>query len=171
MRWVLIAFIAIPLVEMLLLFEVAEYIGGLTTVGLVVLTAVIGVQILKRQGFATLSRANRRLESGQLPGQEIVEGLLLAFAGALLLTPGFITDTIGFICLTGPLRRAMARKLIDSGVLVAMQGGAGSRGFFWSSGHRHSRPRDSSTIEGEYREVGSNPGTLERDRDGDEPRN
>ena len=70
MRFLLLIFIIIPLVEMLLLFEVADIIGGVSTLGMVVLTAVFGVQILKRQGLSTLSRANQRLQSGELPAQE-----------------------------------------------------------------------------------------------------
>jgi len=116
-RFLFLFFIAVPLIEMLLLFEVSDRIGGLPTVGLVVATAVIGVQILKRQGLSTLLRANQRLQSGELPAQEIVEGMMLAGAGALLLTPGFITDTIGFMLLTGPIRRMLARKIINSGLV------------------------------------------------------
>ena len=70
-RFLFIFFIAVPLTEMLLLFEVSDRIGGLPTVGLVVATAVIGVQILKRQGLSTLLRASQRLQSGELPAQEI----------------------------------------------------------------------------------------------------
>jgi UPF0716 protein FxsA len=149
MRWLLMFFILVPLAEMLLLFEVSDHIGGLWTVGLVVLTAVIGVQILKRQGIATLLRANQRLDRGQLPGQEMFEGFFLAFAGALLLTPGFITDTLGFICLTPPLRRAMVRRLLDSGVLTTGQSGPG-RGFYWSSQGRSQQRDQSTVIEGEF---------------------
>ncbi|MEQ8408957.1 MAG: FxsA family protein [Gammaproteobacteria bacterium] len=132
MRFLFVFFIAIPLVEMLLLFEVSDQIGGLNTLGLVVLTAVIGVQVLKSQGLSTLMRANQRLESGQLPAQEIIEGMMLAGAGALLLTPGFITDTLGFIFLTGPLRRPIARYFIRSGVIKA-SASRGSSFSFWSS--------------------------------------
>jgi len=84
LRFLLLVFIVIPIVEMMLLFEVADVIGGLSTVGLVVLTAVIGIQILKRQGISTLLRAQHRLQSGELPAQEILEGMMLAGAGALL---------------------------------------------------------------------------------------
>jgi len=157
MRWLLLFFILVPLAEMLLLFEVADHIGGLWTVGLVVLTAVIGVQILKRQGIATLLRANQRLDRGQLPGQEMVEGFFLAFAGALLLTPGFITDTLGFICLTPPLRRAMVRRLLDSGVLTTVQSGS-RRGFYWSSQARPQQRDQSTIIEGEFIEEADVPG-------------
>ena len=101
---------------MLLLFEVAGHIGGLWTVGLVVLTAVVGIQILKRQGLRTLLRARQRLETGELPAKEIVEGMLIAAAGALLLTPGFITDTLGFVFLTPPLRGPVAAWLIGRGI-------------------------------------------------------
>jgi len=127
-RFAFLFFIAVPLIEMLLLFEVADVIGGLSTVGLVVLTAVIGVQILKRQGLSTLTRAQNRLRTGEIPAQEIVEGMLLAAAGALLLTPGFITDTLGFIFLTGPLRRPIARRVIRSGIVRTMGGANGGNG-------------------------------------------
>ncbi|PCI81921.1 MAG: biotin--acetyl-CoA-carboxylase ligase [SAR86 cluster bacterium] len=144
---------------MLLLFEVSDRIGSLTTLGLVVATAVIGVQILKRQGFATLTRANQKLQSGQLPAQEIVEGMLLAAAGALLLTPGFITDTIGFVLLTGPLRRPIARSVVRSGMVKAMGGSASGANFRqWSSGgSRQERPDGSNVYEGDYHEE---PGSL-----------
>ena len=125
MRFLFLFFIAVPLVEMLLLFEVSDQIGGLFTLGLVVATAVIGVQVLKQQGIATLTRANARLSSGELPAQEIIEGMLLAAAGALLLTPGFITDTLGFVFLAGPLRRRIAARLLRSG-LVRAGGGLGA---------------------------------------------
>lgn len=127
MRFLFLFFIAVPLVEMLLLFEVSGAIGGLLTLSLVVATAVIGVQVLKQQGLATLTRANTRLQSGELPAQEILEGMLLAAAGALLLTPGFVTDTIGFIFLAGPLRRRLAARLLKSGLVRA--GGGFQAGF------------------------------------------
>lgn len=146
MRFLLLAFIAVPLVEMLLLFEVSDHIGGLSTVGLVVLTAVIGIQILKQQGFSTLLRANERLASGELPAQEIVEGMMLAAAGALLLTPGFITDAIGFIFLTGPLRRPLARRVVRAGLVSAV--GVSSSSSQWHQ--REQRPGSGNIYEGEY---------------------
>lgn len=159
MRFLFIFFILVPLVEMLLLFEVSDRIGSLTTLGMVVATAVIGVQILKRQGFATLTRANQKLQSGQLPAQEIVEGMLLAAAGALLLTPGFITDTIGFVLLTGPLRRPIARSVVRSGMVKAMGGSASGAGFSqFSDGAGAQRPDGSNVYEGDfYEESGSLP--------------
>lgn len=158
-RFLLLIFIVIPLLEMMLLFEVADIIGGLSTLAMVVLTAVIGVQILKRQGLSTLSRANQRIQSGELPAQEIVEGMLLAGAGALLLTPGFITDCIGFIFLTGPLRRPIARRVVMSGAIKAMGANSNHGGFqFWSSSSGAQTQRtdsdDGNVFEGEFSEDG-----------------
>ena len=151
MRVLLLLFIIIPLVEMVLLFEVASVVGGLTTVCLVVLTAIIGIQVLKRQGLSTLLRAQKRLLSGELPAQEIVEGMLLAAAGALLLTPGFITDTMGFIFLTGPLRRPVARRIILSGAVNSMGSSWTSGGFRFRAGKRSSTYHQHRNVyEGEY---------------------
>lgn len=148
MRWLLLLFIVIPLAEMLLLFEVADRIGGLWTLFLVVLTAVLGVQILRWQGLSTLLRASQRLQSGELPATEIVEGMLLAAAGALLLTPGFITDTLGFLFLTPPLRRLLAARIVRSGMLSTLGGGGVG---FYSSSSKFRRDRD-HTFEGEFYE-------------------
>lgn len=159
MRFLALIFIIVPLTEMMLLFAVSDRIGGWTTLGLVVATAVIGLQILKQQGLSTLLRANQRLNSGELPAQEILEGMLLAGAGALLLTPGFITDTIGFLLLTGPVRRGIAARLLRSGIVATM--GTGSSGGFysWSA---ETRSRASGTVvEGEFVEE-SPPLTSDR---------
>lgn len=121
--WLLVFFVT-PIVEMYLLIEVAGYINTLPTIALVMLTAVIGVALLKRQGVATLTRGLSRAEGGELPGQEIAEGLLLAVAGALLITPGFITDAVGFTLLFPPSRMAIARVVLQR-VQVQTFGGGG----------------------------------------------
>ena len=146
MRIFLLFFIAVPLLEMLLLFEVAGYIGGLWTVGLVVLTAVVGIQILKRQGLRTLLRARKRLETGELPAREIVEGMLIAAAGALLLTPGFLTDTLGFVFLTPQLRGPLAAWVIEKGIWAVQVNRA--EGFQTHS--KQGRGDAGNVYEGEY---------------------
>lgn len=154
-RFLVAFFIIIPLTEMMLLFEVADRIGGLATLILVVLTAVIGVQILKSQGLSTLLGANQRLQSGELPAQEIVEGMMLAGAGALLLTPGFITDTLGFIFLAGPFRRPIARRIIRSGMMRTLGGSGTGSGFsYWSRSGGSFRSESGDVFEGEYHEEG-----------------
>lgn len=101
----LFLFIAIPLVEIALFIEVGGALGALPTVALVVLTAVVGVLLLRWQGVVTLLRARERMAAGQMPAQEMLEGLLLAIGGALLLVPGFFTDAVGFALLIPPVRR------------------------------------------------------------------
>ncbi len=123
MRIPFLAFVLIPIAELYLLFTVADWVGGLTTLALVILTAAIGLSVLRVQGFATLMRANQRMAQGQVPGQEIVEGMMLAIAGALLLTPGLITDAVGFTLLTPLFRRKLAQRAMKKGSFFMMGGG------------------------------------------------
>jgi len=120
----------VPLVEIWLLIEAGGVIGALPTVALVVLTAVVGAWLLRLQGLATLRRLQQSLEQGVLPETVLVEGVLLLLAGALLLTPGFVTDVIGFALLWPPSRQALARAIIARGVMrvkAAMSPGHGER--------------------------------------------
>jgi UPF0716 protein FxsA len=149
-----ILFIVIPLVELYLIIKVGGVIGALWTVLLVVLTAVIGVSLLRIQGFNTLNRARLNMEAGTLPAMEMMEGMMLAVGGALLITPGFLTDTLGFLCLIPATRRAMIHYLIRHS---SVQG----QGFYshgtthFSRGYRdhghddHAR-HQGRTIEGEF---------------------
>ncbi len=105
MRFLFALFIIVPLIEMWLLIEVGRLIGAPLTILAVVTTAAIGIALLRQQGMATLLRFNERLHSGELPMHEMLEGLLLAIGGALLLTPGFATDALGFSCLLPATRR------------------------------------------------------------------
>ena len=109
--WFLI-FVATPIVEMYLLIEVGGYIGAPATIGLVVLTALIGITLLRRQGLATLTRGVTRLQQGEVPAQEMAEAILLGIAGALLLTPGFVTDGVGFALLTPGIRQRLIVRVV-----------------------------------------------------------
>ncbi len=106
-------FLLVPLLEIYLLIEVGGVIGALPTVALVVLTAVLGAFLLRLQGFSTMNRMRATMMRGRLPAVEILEGGALLLAGALLLTPGFFTDAIGFLLLIPPLRRYLILKFID----------------------------------------------------------
>lgn len=153
MRFPLLLFIAIPFAEIMLLLKVSQYIGALTTVALVLLTAFIGVSLLKKQGLSTLSRFQQRLQSGQIPAQEMVEGMVIAFSGALLLTPGFITDTIGFTCLLPPVRTLIAKRILKSGSGFIGMSTFSSQSGFGRSGNPFNNGSnvDGETIDGEYR--------------------
>ncbi len=112
-------FLIVPLVEIYILIQVGQVIGALWTVLFVVLTAVIGVQLLKSQGLSTLSRAQQKMHDGELPAQELLEGIALVVAGAFLLTPGFVTDGFGFLLLFPPTRAmiiaGLASRMMASG--------------------------------------------------------
>lgn len=155
----LFLFIVMPIVEMTILIKVGVVIGALNTIGLVLLTAIIGAALLRQQGLSTLLRANQRLNSGELPAKEVAEGLILAVGGALLLTPGFVTDGIGFLCLIPGSRHWLAGKALERMVVAGQFGGftfragpgpfgPGADPFGFS---RHPSDRD-DIIEGEYRD-------------------
>ena len=97
MRFALLLFILMPILEMWLLITIGSYIGALSTILLVMLTALIGIGLLREQGVSTLWRGREKLHQGRMPAQEIMEGIVLAVSGALLLTPGFVTDAIGLL--------------------------------------------------------------------------
>ena len=143
----LIAFIIVPIVEMVILIEVGGIIGALPTVGLVLLTAIIGAGMLRQQGAATLLRANQRMASGELPAQEMAEGILLAVGGALLLTPGFVTDAVGFACLIPFTRKWLTRYVVNRMVVTGQMSMGGD--WTYSQGPRRDR-YGNVIIEGEY---------------------
>lgn len=112
-------FIGIPLIEIAVFIQVGDQIGLWSTIGLVILTAVIGTMLLRQQGIQTLMRAQAHVAQNNLPAQELFDGVCLLFAGALLLTPGFVTDSVGFLLLIPAFRikmgRALFQKLAQSG--------------------------------------------------------
>ena len=100
-----------PLAEIAVLIRVGGWLGLVPTLALIILTAVVGTWVLRRQGFAVLTRAQRQLEQGVMPVAEVFEGLCLLVAGALLLTPGFITDARGALLLLPPVRALLYRQV------------------------------------------------------------
>jgi UPF0716 protein FxsA len=107
----LAAFIVVPLAEIAVLIEVGGWLGLGPTLALIVLTAVVGTWMLRRQGFAVLRRAQRQMQQGAVPIAEVFEGFCLVIAGALLLTPGFLTDAVGALLLLPPVRALLYRKV------------------------------------------------------------
>lgn len=116
-RILFLLFLSIPLLEIYLLLKVGSSIGVLATVALVVLTAVVGVWLLRLQGFATLAKAQASLAKGEVPADTMLEGVMLFIAGALLLTPGFFTDAIGFLFLIPISRQWIARSILKNMVV------------------------------------------------------
>jgi UPF0716 protein FxsA len=125
----LLIFVLIPVMELSVLIRVGEALGAWTTVGLVLFTAVVGVSLVRSQGLSTLMSVQQKLNRGEAPGQEIVEGMMLAMAGVLLVIPGFITDFIGLLMLTPLTRKPMAALLFKRLQLRVVSQGFGGPGF------------------------------------------
>lgn len=128
---ILALFIGVPLIEIYLFIAVGGWIGVWPTIGLVVLTALIGTTMLRQQGLATLARAQAEIQADRLPVRELFDGVCLLFGGMLLLTPGFMTDAIGFALLLPQLRSLFGRaiwKLLErsKGVHFSVYGASGN---------------------------------------------
>lgn len=132
-------FLLIPLIEIYFLIQVGELIGAGWTIFLVVATAVIGAGLLRMQGLNTLHKAQVSMSQGQLPAIAMFEGVALLFSGALLLTPGFFTDAIGFILLVPPIRQGLIKNVLASTQFT----------MYSEMNSGFSQKRDSSVIEGE----------------------
>ena len=135
-------FLIVPVFEIYLLIEVGQVIGALWTAFLVVLTAVIGVRLLKIQGISTLRRAQNKMQSAQAPAQEMLEGVGLILAGAFLLTPGFFTDSVGFVLLFPPARIWLVSKVVSYLMVsgrFSQQGGV--------HGYRHESGQQAGKVE------------------------
>ena len=107
-----IIFVVMTLLEIYVLASVGGAIGGLSTVLLVIITAFIGSMLLKHQGFSTLTRAQQSIDQGQSPAFEVLEGVVIVVSGVLLLTPGFITDSIGLLGLIPWSRRYFIHRVL-----------------------------------------------------------
>jgi UPF0716 protein FxsA len=170
----LAALIGVPLIEIGLFIEIGGFIGLWPTLALVVLTAAIGSWQLRTQGLATLARARQQLDRGQLPARELFDGFCLVIAGALLLTPGFMTDAVG-LALFVPGFRDMLRRFLASRMTAAAETTTETR--VWVDGEeirpgqggpgrgRPGRGSGGGVIEGEYRDVSDTP-----DDDDDTPK-
>ena len=108
----LLLFILLPMVELALLLLIAEHTSALFTLGLIIVTGVLGAWLARREGTQCLSRIQKELSRGQLPGDSLVDALMILVAGALLLTPGVLTDLFGFFLLASPIRVVLKRFVI-----------------------------------------------------------
>ncbi|MEN8769842.1 MAG: FxsA family protein [Glaciecola sp.] len=142
-------FVIMPIAEIAVLINVGEVIGGWNTVLLVILSAMIGAYLVKREGVSTLAQAQLKMQQGQVPAEEIGSGLLLLVAGVLLVTPGFITDVFGLL-LTLPY----TRKKIGGVLFHALNGKMHASAHFSQSGFGQTYAQNDDIIDGEFRETG-----------------
>lgn len=165
---VLLILIGVPAGELWLLIEVGSEIGALTTIALIILTAVLGTILFRVQGLATLQRLQEHVARDETPVAEVVSGFGLLFAGLLLLIPGFATDALGFLLFIPPLRRWLAGLLIAyivargaTTVFVDLRGGRGPRSGPHGSPGGGAGGGQGDIIDGEYEDL------SDRDAPGD----
>ncbi|NOY15408.1 MAG: FxsA family protein [Gammaproteobacteria bacterium] len=140
----LLLFILAPIAEIWLMIDIGSVIGAGWTVLAIIATAVIGASLVRYQGLGVYTRMNLSVSRGELPAMEMIEGLSLFISGILLLTPGFITDAMGFLLLIPPLRRRFALNILKRFFIIPNGIKPGSDG----------DPRvDPKTIEGEFRRI------------------
>ncbi|MDO9142230.1 MAG: FxsA family protein [Methylobacter sp.] len=129
----------VPFAEIYLLLQIGGIVGVFPTIFLVVFTAALGTWLLRQQGFATFQRFQANLAQGVIPAYEMIEGPIILVGGVLLLTPGFITDMIGFACLIPSLRRRIAQYVIENQLVQA------------GAPFQQAATADKNVLEGEFR--------------------
>lgn len=153
----LLLLIVVPVVEIYFLIQVGSVIGAFSTIVLIVITAVLGAYLFRQQGLATFQRVQATLARGEIPAVEMVEGMVLMVSGGLLLTPGFFTDIVGFLCLVPMLRTKLALSVMKSQM-------AGASSFQPGGFNQQSQPGagDEDIIEGEFKREDENDKKLEK---------
>jgi UPF0716 protein FxsA len=149
--WLFLAFLLVPLVEIALFIQVGGLIGLWPTLLVVVLTAVAGTWLVRSQGRQALERLRASFHTLRDPSEPLAHGAMILFSGALLLTPGFFTDAVGFLLLVPAVRRAafgwLSRRVSVTRVVMGTPGGPGGRP------GRDAVPPSMDTVEGEWTEV------------------
>ncbi len=108
-----VLFVTVPIIEIALFITIGGQIGIWATLGLVVLTAMIGTVLLRQQGLSVLARARAEMDAGRMPLGRLADGLFLLVAAVLLLTPGFMTDALGFLLFVPAIRQTIGRRLLE----------------------------------------------------------
>jgi UPF0716 protein FxsA len=148
-------FIVIPIAELYVIIQVGQAIGALPTIAILLADSIIGSLLLRSQGRTAWRRFNEALRAGRVPAREVLDGALVIFGGAFLITPGFLTDIVGIILLLPPTRavvrrmtvRIFARRFVVSAVGTA--GAAGAR----AARRRPNRANGTHDVEGNAVEV------------------
>ncbi len=146
--WLFLAFLAVPLIEIALFIQVGGAIGLWPTLGIVVLTAVLGTFLVKSQGSMAMAQLRGSFSQLDDPTEPLAHGAMILFAGALLLTPGFFTDAVGFSLLVPPVRHAVFNNLRNKVRMQQFEMGP--------DGHRQARSRHPDIIEGNFEDVTGN---------------
>ena len=146
--WFLLILIGLPIVEISVFIEAGEHFGLWLTISGIFATAFIGMLVIRMQGLVVVNRALESLKVEQFPRREIFDGVCLLIAGAMLITPGFLTDSFGFLLLIVPLRRWAGAQSWRY---------AEKRGFAQAATDTRCNPGSGSVIDGEFHEVDGEP--------------
>jgi UPF0716 protein FxsA len=115
MFFLILLFIVVPIAELYVILQVGEAIGAVPTIALLVADSLLGSWLMRSQGRAVWQRFQETMQAGRVPHREIFDGVLVIFGGAFLITPGFLTDIVGVLCLLPPTRSLIRRFLIRRG--------------------------------------------------------
>lgn len=106
-----VLFIVVPILELAVIIQIGSAIGALNTIGLMLLSGLVGAWLMKREGLGVVRRIQQTAGAGRVPGVELVDAFLILFGGALMLAPGFLTDILGMMLLLPPVRVVVRRVL------------------------------------------------------------
>jgi len=163
LRILFLLFAILPIIEIALLVKVGGIIGGWNTIAIVIITAFVGSYLVRREGLHTLQTAQDKMQRNELPGNEIVQGLMLVIAGVLLVTPGFVTDILGMLFVLPGTRQHIASQVSKhmKTRVVSSAGFAGQGPFDSQQSPFTEAPKDQNgdVIEGQYTDK------TERDED------
>ena len=154
-------FVVVPIVELYVIIQIGSSIGVVPTIALLILDSVLGAALMRSQGRAAWARFNRALVEGRVPGREVLDGALVIFGGALLLTPGFLTDILGLTLLLPPTRALVRRMLVARIAMTATSGAQHRMGqMFTYRTERRAGGDDDDVVESTAHEVRPQRGEL-----------
>ena len=142
-----IIFIVVPIIEIAIFIQAGDWFGLGPTLFTIVLTAFIGITLIRQQGLSTLYKAQQKMNSGEIPAIEMIEGVMIAVAGAFLITPGFFTDSLGFLLLVPLFRQFLVKYVIRNKVKMHASGQQSP----FDETNSQSSNQSNRTIEGEYK--------------------
>ncbi len=152
-------FAVLPILEIALLVNIGGAIGGWNTIAIVIFTAFLGAYLVKREGTSTLQTAQSKMQRNELPGSELVQGLMLVVAGVLLVTPGFITDVFGFLLVLPGSRHAIAAQVskhMKMRVVTSQTGFQQQQSPFQHQSNPFENASHGDVIDGEYTDTTKN---------------
>ena len=152
MTRLLLLFVVLPATELVLLIEVGKRVGTGVTLALIVVTGIVGASLARRQGLGVIGIIQRETAAGRLPASSLVDAVIILLAGALLVTPGILTDAFGFLCLVPACRRLVKRELMRRLERAAREGRVEVRLF----GDDLSGPREEKEVR-DVRDVRTGP--------------